>query len=273
MKAALKAAEKQQYNAVIVDTAGRLQVDEALMDEIAALSELCEPQETLLVADSMGGQSAVEVAKAFNERISLSGAILSKFDSDARGGAAFSLKTVTGVPIKFIGTGEKLGELEPFFPERIASRILGMGDVVSLVEKAQETINEQDALDLQEKLRSEQFTLQDYLEQFARLRKMGPVSSVLEMIPGMQGQIDPEAIDEKAVQREEAIIQSMTYEERMNHRIIGPSRRKRIARGSGSSVYEVNRLLKRFDKMRSMMRKATRNKKYQHAMMSQMQKG
>ncbi len=273
VKAALKAAEKQQYNAVIVDTAGRLQVDEALMDEIAALSELCEPQETLLVADSMGGQSAVEVAKAFNERISLSGAILSKFDSDARGGAAFSLKTVTGVPIKFIGTGEKLGELEPFFPERIASRILGMGDVVSLVEKAQETINEQDALDLQEKLRSEQFTLQDYLEQFARLRKMGPVSSVLEMIPGMQGQIDPEAIDEKAVQREEAIIQSMTYEERMNHRIIGPSRRKRIARGSGSSVYEVNRLLKRFDKMRSMMRKATRNKKYQHAMMSQMQKG
>ncbi len=273
VKAALKEAKKQQYNTVIVDTAGRLQVDEPLMNEIAALSKLCDPQETLLVADSMGGQSAVEVAKAFNERITLSGAILSKFDSDARGGAAFSLKTVTGVPIKFIGTGEKATDLEPFYPERIASRILGMGDVVSLVEKAQDTINEQEALDLQEKLKSEQFTLQDYLEQFARLRKMGPVSSVLEMIPGMQGQIDPDAIDEGAIKREEAIIQSMTFEERYNHRIIGPSRRKRIARGSGSSVYEVNRLLKRFDKMRSMMRKATKNKKYQQAMLSQMQKG
>ncbi len=273
VKAALKQAKKQQYNTVIVDTAGRLQVDEPLMNEIASLSKLCDPRETLLVADSMGGQSAVEVAKAFNERITLSGAILSKFDSDARGGAAFSLKTVTGVPIKFIGTGENSTDLEPFYPERIASRILGMGDVVSLVEKAQDTIDEQEALDLQEKLKSEQFTLQDYLEQFARLRKMGPVSSVLEMIPGMQGQIDPDSIDEGAIKREEAIIQSMTFEERLNHRIIGPSRRKRIARGSGSSVYEVNRLLKRFDKMRSMMRKATKNKKYQQAMLSQMQKG
>jgi signal recognition particle subunit SRP54 len=215
----------------------------------------------------MTGQEAVNIAKEFDEKVGITGVILTKFDSDTRGGAALSLKSVTGKPIKFIGVGEKLSDLDPFYPERIASRILGMGDVVSLVEKAQESIDLEEAAALQEKMISATFTLEDYLDSFARMRKMGSVQSLLEMIPGAKGAISEDDIDEKEMGREEAIILSMTRDERRNHRIIGPSRRKRIAKGSGTSVAEVNRLLKRFDKMRLMMKKVSKNKKYQAKLM------
>ncbi|MFW6232290.1 MAG: signal recognition particle protein [Spirochaetota bacterium] len=270
VKHGLAHAKRELYNTVIVDTSGRMQVDEALMDEIVRIRKAADPQETLLVADSMTGQAAVDVAKAFDEAVDLSGVILTKFDSDTRGGAALSLKSITKKPIKFIGVGEKIEDLEPFYPDRIASRILGMGDVVSLVEKAQETIDEEEALALQEKMASANFTLEDYLAQFQRVRKMGSLESILEMIPGMKGQVSEEDIDEKEIKHEEAIILSMTPGERRNHRIIGPPRRKRIARGSGTSVYDVNKLLKKFDKMRLMMKKMTKNKKYQAQVMSQL---
>ncbi len=266
---ALKYARKAQFDTVLVDTTGRLQIDEAMMREIQDIRRIADPRETLLVADAMTGQNAVDIAKAFDEQVGLSGVILSKFDSDTRGGAALSLKTITGKPIKFIGVGEKLEDLEPFYPDRIASRILGMGDVVSLVEKAQETINEEEAVALQKKIATATFTLEDYLEQFTRMKKMGSVQSLLEMVPGMKGQIDEDAIDEEEMKHEEAIILSMTRNERRNHRIIGPPRRKRIAKGSGTSVYDVNRLLKKFEKMRLMMKKVSKNKKYQSQLLSQ----
>lgn len=270
VREARKRAEREQFDTMIVDTAGRMQVDEALMKEIRAVARLAQPDERILVADAMTGQNAVEVARAFHEELELTGVILSKFDSDTRGGAALSIKTIAGTPIKFIGTGERPEDLEPFYPERIASRILGMGDVVTLVEKAQETIDEEDAVRLQQKMASATFTLEDYLEQFQRVRKMGSVSSILEMIPGMKGNVDPDQVDLDQIKREEAIILSMTPEERRNHRIIGTSRRSRIARGSGSSVFEVNQLIKRFDKMRTMMKKMTKNKKYQAQLMQRM---
>lgn len=270
VKHGLAYAKRELFNTVIVDTSGRMQVDEALMYEIVRIRKAADPQETLLVADSMTGQAAVDVAKAFDEAVDLSGVILTKFDSDTRGGAALSLKSITKKPIKYIGVGEKAEDLEPFYPDRIASRILGMGDVVSLVEKAQETIDEEEALALQEKMASANFTLEDYLAQFQRVRKMGSLESILEMIPGMKGQVSEEDIDEKEIKHEEAIILSMTPGERRNHRIIGPPRRKRIARGSGTSVYDVNKLLKKFEKMRLMMKKMTKNKKYQAQVMSQL---
>lgn len=270
VKNALARARQEQYDVVLVDTAGRLQVDDALMSELEQIHKLARPDETILVADAMTGQSAVDVAKSFDDRIGLSGVILTKFDSDTRGGAALSLKSITGTPIKFIGVGERVEDLEPFYPERIASRILGMGDVVSLVEKAQETIDQKEAEELQARMASSTFTLEDYLAQFQRVRKMGSVESLLEMIPGMKGRVSEEDINEGDMKREEAIILSMTRQERANHRIIGPPRRKRIARGSGTSVYDVNRLLKKFEKMRLMMRKMTRNKKYQAQVMSQL---
>ncbi|MDC7225825.1 MAG: signal recognition particle protein [Spirochaetales bacterium] len=269
VKNALKKAKKEQYNAVILDTAGRMHVDAELMAEIKAVAAAAKPDETLLVADSMTGQHAVDIAKEFEETVGISGVILSKFDSDARGGAALSLKTITGKPIKFIGTGEKLEDLDDFHPDRIANRILGMGDVVSLVEKAQETIEEEDAKKLEEKMAKATFTLEDYLDQFQRVKKMGSIKSLIDMVPGAAGQISEDDIDENEMKREEAIILSMTIQERRNHRIIGPSRRKRIAKGSGTNVYEVNRLLKKFDKMRLMMKKMTKNKKYQAKLMSQ----
>ncbi|MFO8043971.1 MAG: signal recognition particle protein [Alkalispirochaeta sp.] len=270
VKGAQKRAKKELFDTLIIDTAGRMQIDTALMEEIRAVSKVAKPDERLLVADAMTGQNAVEVAKAFHEELELTGVILSKFDSDTRGGAALSIKTIAGTPIKFIGTGEKPDDLEPFYPDRIASRILGMGDVVSLVEKAQETIDEDEALRIQQKMAGATFTLEDYLEQFQRVQKMGSVQSLLEMIPGMKGNVDPDQVDMSQMKREEAIILSMTLEERRNHRLIGTSRRKRIAKGSGSSVFEVNQLLKRFDKMRSMMKKMTKNKKYQAQLMQQM---
>lgn len=270
VKQGLRYAAKNLFNTVIIDTAGRLQVDAELMKELKRIRDVAKPDESLLVADAMTGQQAVDVAKEFDEQIGVSGVILTKFDSDARGGAALSLKTITGKPIKFIGVGETIKDLDPFYPDRIASRILGMGDVVSLVEKAQETIEAEEAEQLQKKIQSATFTLEDYLDQFARLKKMGSMSSLIEMIPGLQGQISEDQIDEKEIRREEAMILSMTRTERRNHRIIGPSRRKRIARGSGTTVYDLNRFLKKFDKVRLMMKKASKNKKYQADMLSKL---
>ncbi|MFP4206159.1 MAG: signal recognition particle protein [Spirochaetaceae bacterium] len=270
VKGALKEAKRRGVDTLLVDTSGRLQVDEDLMAELERVRKVADPREVLLVADAMTGQNAVEVAKTFDERMDLSGVILSKFDSDTRGGAALSLKSVTGKPVKFIGVGEKLEDLEPFYPDRMASRILGMGDVVSLVEKAQETYDEEEAAELEKRMRSATFTLEDFLDQFQRMRKMGSMQSMLEMIPGLKGQISEDDFDERQIKHEEAIILSMTPEERRNHRILGPPRRKRIARGSGTSVYEVTRLLKRFEKMRQTMKKMSKNKKYQKQMLSRL---
>ena len=267
-KNALAFAKKNFYDTVIVDTAGRLQIDEDMMKEIVNIKSAVKPMETILVADSMTGQSAVDVAKEFDEQVGLSGLILTKFDSDTRGGAALSLKTITGKPIFYIGTGEKLEDLEPFYPDRIASRILGMGDIVSLVEKAQALYDEKEAEKLQKKMQSESFSLADMLMQLEQAEKMGPLESMLDMIPGLSGQIDKDKLDLSLLKRQKAIIQSMTLKERDNFRIIGPPRRKRIAKGSGTSVGDVNKLLKQFEKTRQMMRKVSKNKGLQAKMMS-----
>lgn len=263
---AMAAAKSGGYDTVIVDTAGRLQVDEALMDELARVRDTVKPVEALLVADSMTGQAAAEIAKTFDERIGITGVILSKFDSDARGGAALSLKSVTGKPIKFIGTSERPDGLEPFHPERIAGRILGMGDIVSLVEKAQTVYDQKEAEVLQEKIASETFSLGDYLDQLRKVKKMGSVKSMIDMIPGLAGQVSEDQIDTAELKREEAILLSMTVKERDNYLIIGPSRRGRIAKGSGTSVAEVNRLLKKFEKSRLMMKKMMKGGKAQKDM-------
>lgn len=269
VKQALREAGKQQYDTVIVDTTGRLHVDKDMMAELKKIRQVADPVETLLVADAMTGQNAVNIAKTFTDEIGLSGVILSKFDSDARGGAALSLKSVTGTPVKFIGVGEKEDDLEPFYPDRMAGRILGMGDVVSLVEKAQEQVSQQEAEDLQKKLASKTFTLEDLLAQYQQMRKMGSVESIMKMMPGMAAQMQNADIDEKEIKHEEAIILSMTKVERRNHRIIGPSRKKRVALGSGTNVYQVNKLLKKFEKTRLMMKKMMKNKKLQSNAMSQ----
>ena len=263
-------ARKNGLDTVIVDTAGRLQIDEAMMQEIAAVKKAVNPVETILVADSMTGQNAAEVAKTFDEQAGLTGVILTKFDSDARGGAALSLKTVTGKPILYVGVGEKIEDFEPFYPDRIAGRILGMGDIVSLVEKAQENIDAQEAARLQKKMATETFTLSDMLEQLENVEKMGSLESMLEMMPGLAGQISAEDIDKAGFKRQKAIIQSMTIKERENHHIIGPPRRKRIAKGSGTSVSEVNKLLKQFEKTRQTMRKVAKNKGLQAKLMGLM---
>ena len=268
-KNAFAVAKKRQFDTLIVDTAGRIHLDEALMNELAAVKKSLAPTETLFVADAMTGQQAVEIAKEFEEKIGLTGVILTKFDSDARGGAAISLKTVTGKPLKFIGTGEKIENLEEFFPDRMASRILGMGDIVSLVEKAQEAVDQKEAEELEAKMAKAAFTLEDYLEQFQRIKKMGSVKNLLQMLPGAAGKIDEDKVDLTEMKREEAMILSMTVQERRNHRIIGPSRKKRIALGSGTTVYDVNRLLNKFDKMRLMMKKVAKNKKYRENLLSQ----
>jgi signal recognition particle subunit SRP54 len=256
--AAISWAKKNMIDTVIVDTAGRLQVDEAMMDELARIKEAVKPDELLLVADSMTGQLAVDVAKAFDERIGLSGVILTKFDSDTRGGAALSLKTVTGKPLKFVGTGEKPEDLEPFHPERFAGRILGMGDVVSLVEKAQQVIDQKEALALQQKMLKNDLTLEDWLSQLRAVKKMGSLQSMLEMIPGMAGNVSEDDIEKANLKKQEVILCSMTRKERANYLIIGPSRRARIARGSGTSVAEVARLIKQFEKIRTMMKKMSK---------------
>ena len=255
---------------VIVDSAGRLQADNALMDELREINREANPQETLLVADAMTGQTAVEVAGEFDRQVGLSGIILSKFDSDTRGGAALSIREITGKPIKFVGTGESNDALEPFHPDRVASRILGMGDVVSLVEQAQETFDQERAERLVRKMRRRTFTMADYLEQLSELRKMGSLTSLVEKLPGMQAAVASGAVNEKGLRREEAIMLSMTPGERSNPRILGPSRRKRVARGSGTSVSEVNRLVRKFEKMSLAMKKMTKNKKLQQQFLAQM---
>jgi signal recognition particle subunit SRP54 len=247
-RAGIAHGKQNLFDTIIIDTSGRLHVDPEMMGELKSIRDIAKPDETLFVADSMTGQQAVDIAKEFDEQIGISGVVLTKFDSDTRGGAALSLKTITEKPIKFIGVGEKPEDLEAFYPERIASRILGMGDVVSLVEKAQETIETEEALELQEKMESATFTLADYLDQFARIKKMGNLQSLIEMIPGAKGMVSEDDINEREMKMEEAIILSMTRGERDNYRIIGPSRRKRIAKGSGVSVYDVNHLLKKFEK-------------------------
>jgi signal recognition particle subunit SRP54 len=275
VESALARAKKELFNTVIVDTSGRLQADDALMAELLRIKAAAKPDEILLVADAMTGQNAVDIAKEFDAKVELSGVILTKFDSDTRGGAALSVKSITGKPIKFVGVGEKLDGLEPFHPERMASRILGMGDVVSLVEKAQATMEAGEALELQEKLASETFTLEDMLDQYRRMRKMGSLQSLVEMIPGLKGSGAEDKIDEKEMRHEEAIILSMTPMERKNYRVIGPPRRARIARGSGTSVALVNRFLKKFEKTCLMMKKMSKNAKYQAQVLSQLggQKG
>ncbi len=269
-KEALKYAKKEQYDVMIVDTSGRMHLDETLMDEIQKVRDVLSPDETLFVADAMTGQNAVTIAKEFEEKVGISGVVLSKFDSDTRGGAALSLRSVVGKPIKFIGVGEKIEDLDPFYPDRIASRILGMGDIVSLVEKAQTVVDEQEALRMQEKMAKNTFDLQDYLDQLNSMDKMGSIDQLLEMIPGAKGQVSEDDIDMKELGREKAIILSMTYAERTNYHIMGPTRRKRVAKGSGTTVSDVNRLLKKFEKMRLTMKKLAKNKKYQAAMLKQM---
>ena len=268
-KDAIAFARKNGNDVIIIDTAGRLQIDEDMMAELVKIKKVTDPVEVLLVADSMTGQNAVEIAQSFDEQLGLTGVILTKFDSDARGGAALSLKTITGKPILYIGTGEKTEDFEVFHPERIASRILGMGDVVSLVEKAQETVDEEAALKMAKKLQRNEFTLQDMLEQYQSVKKMGSLQSIMDMIPGMSG-MDASQMDFSSLKKNEAIIQSMTYKERLNHLIIGPSRRKRIAKGSGTSVADVNKLLKQFEKTKLMMKKVSRNKGMQGKMMNQL---
>jgi signal recognition particle subunit SRP54 len=269
-KHALASAKRDQFDTLIVDTSGRMHLDETMMDEIKRIHAAVSPDETLFVADAMTGQNAVTIAQEFEEKVGISGVILSKFDSDTRGGAALSLRSIVGKPIKFIGVGEKIEDLDPFHPDRIASRILGMGDIVSLVEKAQETIDQAEAERMQEKMSKNTFDLQDYLEQLERVNKMGSIDKLIDMIPGAKGTVSEDDIDTAEMRREKAIIQSMTYAERTNYRIIGPARRKRVAKGSGTSVYDVNRLLKKFEKMRLTMKKFAKNKKYQASMLKHM---
>jgi signal recognition particle subunit SRP54 len=267
-KEAFNWAKQNFIDTLIIDTTGRLQIDEPMMRELSLLKEASAPDELLLVADSMTGQSAVDIAKTFDEKIGLSGVILTKFDSDTRGGAALSLKTVTGKPVKFIGVGEKPEDFEPFHPERIAGRILGMGDIVGLVEKAQSVIDRTEAQEIQKKMEKETFTLADWLTQLQSMKKMGSLQAMLEMIPGMAGQVNEQDIDKANLKAQEAIILSMTKKERANHLIIGPGRRTRIARGAGVSVAEVARLLKQFEKMKTMMKKMSKMSKNPNALQS-----
>ena len=268
-KNALDYAKKNQFDTIILDTAGRLQIDEEMMAELVEIKKATDPVEVLLVADAMTGQNAVDIAKTFDEQLGLTGVILTKFDSDACGGAALSLKTITGQPILFIGTGEKTEDFEPFHPERIAARILGMGDIVSLVEKAQETVDAEAAMKMQKKLARNEFTLQDMLEQFQQVKKMGNMESIMGMLPGMSG-VDMSNMDLSGMKKQEAIIQSMTYKERLNHLIIGPSRRKRMAKGSGTTVADVNKLIKQFEKTKLTMKKLSRNGSKMSQMMNRM---
>ena len=247
-------AKENARDVVIVDTAGRLHVDEDMMKEIEAVRDAISPQETLFVVDAMTGQDAVNTAKAFHDRLVYDGAVLSKMDGDARGGAALSLRATVGKPIKFLSTGEKLDALEKFHPERLASRILGMGDIVSLVEKAQEEFTEEKAVRLEAKLRKAQFTLEDFLEQLQHMKTMGPIDQVLGMLPGMNRLPQNVSVDEKALVKTEAIIQSMTLEERRKPQIINGQRRRRVALGSGTTVQDVNRVLKQFEQMQRMMK-------------------
>ena len=260
-KQAIEYARSQGYDTVILDTAGRLQIDDTLMKELENIKKEVEVTETLLVVDAMTGQEAVNVAQTFNERLEITGVILTKLDGDTRGGACLSIKAVTGKPIKFIGVGEKLGDLEPFYPDRMASRILGMGDVLSLIERAQEAITEEDAKKMQQKMKENSFTLNDYLEQFAMMKKMGGAQAMLAMLPGAgKLKVSENDIDEKRIEHTKAIILSMTMAERENPSIIDSKRKRRIAAGSGTTVQEVNQLLKQFEQTKLLMKHLKGNK-------------
>ena len=263
VKHALEVAAKNAYDTLIVDTAGRLHIDEALMNELAELKAFLKPAEILLVVDSMTGQDAVNVAEKFNELLDITGVILTKLDGDTRGGAALSIKAVTGKSVRYCGTGEKMGDIEPFHPERMASRILGMGDVLTLIEKAQEAYTEEEARELERKMRAASFTLSDYLEQLDKMKKMGSLTSMLKMIPGLSAKIGNQdlSVDEDKLARTKAIIQSMTPEERDNPDIIKASRKKRIAAGCGLELQDVNALLKQFEASREMMRRMKNGKR------------
>ena len=260
-KQALEWAHEQQGNATIFDTAGRQEIDEVLIAEIKRLKEFLQPQEVLLVADSATGQQAVSVATHFHGALGLTGLVLTKLDGDARGGAALSMREVTQQPIKFAGMGEKLDQFEPFHPDRLAGRILGMGDIVSLVEKAAAAIDEDEARAMEEKLRTASFDLNDFLSQFKMIRKLGPLENLLSLLPGVGNQIKDLNIDEKQMKRVEAIVLSMTFPERKNPDLLNARRRQRVARGSGTTVTEVNDLLKRFAEMRKMMKNMGKMKK------------
>ena len=265
-KEGVEYAKSYGFDTVIIDTAGRLQIDEDLMKELENIKSAVNPAEILLVVDSMTGQVAVEVADTFNKRLEVTGLVLTKLDGDTRGGATLSMKAVTGKPIKFCSVGEKLGDLEPFHPDRMANRILGMGDVLSLIEKAQEAVTEEDAKKMEKKFRENSFTLEDYLEQFETMNKMGGFRNILSMMPGMgmgsKFKIKEEDIDESRLVVMKAVIQSMTKKERENPSIINSSRKQRIAKGSGTSVQEVNRVLKQFEQSKLMMKQMKNNKMF-----------
>ncbi len=252
---ALKKANQEGRDVLILDTAGRLHIDEQLMQELEDLKKESNPKEILLVADAMTGQDAINIAKSFNERLNIDGVILTKMDGDARGGAALSIVAVTGKPVKLIGVGEKIDLLEPFHPERMASRILGMGDVVSLVEKAQAAVNMEDAMQLEEKLRKNSFTFEDLKSQIKQIKKMGPLENILGMIPGLGKQLKGVNIDDRAFVKVEAIINSMTVQERRNYVILNGNRKKRIADGSGTTVADVNRIVKQHMEMKKMLKR------------------
>ena len=258
-KDALDEAKRQGADVLIVDTAGRLHIDEQLMEELQKIKAEIKPDEILLVVDSMTGQDAVNVAETFNQKLDITGVIITKLDGDTRGGAALSIKAVTGKPIKFVGSGEKMEDIEPFYPDRMASRILGMGDVLTLIEKAQEAFSEEEALKLQKKMKTNSFTLQDYLNQLESVKKMGGIGKLMSMVPGLGGKVNEDDIDESKIIKTKAIILSMTPEERNNPDIIKASRRKRIAAGSGTSIQDVNQLLKQFDMSKEMMRRVSKN--------------
>ncbi|MBQ9992147.1 MAG: signal recognition particle protein [Firmicutes bacterium] len=253
-KGAVEQAKRNGNDTVIIDTAGRLQIDEAMMDEIAAIRDAVNPTEILLVVDAMAGQEGVNVAKAFNEILALTGIVLTKLDGDTRGGVALSVKAVTGLPIKFTGTGEKIEALEPFYPDRMASRILGMGDVLSLIEKAQAAVDQEKMVEMEKRLAKNQFTLEDFADQMEQMRNMGGISEIAGMLPGMEKQLKGVQLDEKQFDRMDAIIKSMTPEERRNPSVINSSRRQRIARGSGTQVQDVNRLLKQYAQTQTMLK-------------------
>ena len=255
------AAQVAGCDVMLLDTAGRLHIDESLMAELARIKDAVKPSDTLLVADAMTGQDAINIAQSFNEALDIGGIVLTKTDGDARGGAALSIKAVTGKPIKFVGTGEKLTQLEPFHPDRMASTILGMGDVLTLIEKAQAVVDEKKAVELEKKLRKSQFTLEDFRDQLVQVRKMGSLSDLLQMIPGMgkMKQMKHLEVDDGELVRIEAIINSMTRKERQNHAIINGSRRKRIAKGSGTRVQDVNSLLKNYTQVMKMMKKMNKS--------------
>ncbi|MGM0499422.1 MAG: signal recognition particle protein [Bacillota bacterium] len=261
-KGSINYAASHNCDTIILDTAGRLHIDQDMMEELESIKSTVEPDEILLVVDAMTGQDAVNVAKNFDQRLDIDGIVLTKMDGDARGGAALSIKAITGKPIKFAGTGEKLADLETFHPDRMSSRILGMGDVLSLIEKAEKSIDKEKAQALEEKLRKNEFTLEDFMEQMEQVRNMGPMDEILGMIPGMGGakQLKNMQVDDKQLDYIEAIISSMTPEERRDPEVINGSRRKRIAQGSGTSIQEVNRLLKQFRQIKKMMKQLNSGK-------------